>query len=51
MAEDSKKQEQEKPLSEGTRRARRRPSNYHELSAREQWEIDKRLGILDWDGS
>lgn len=28
-----------------------RPSNYFELSGNEQWEIDKRLGILDWDGS
>lgn len=28
-----------------------RPSNYFELSGREQWKIDKRLGILDWDGS
>jgi len=26
---------------------RRRPSNYHELSSQEQWEIDKKLGILD----
>lgn len=28
-----------------------RPHNYFRLSAREQWEIDARLGILDWDGS
>ena len=27
-----------------------RPSNYFKLSHREQWEIDKRLGILDWFG-
>jgi len=28
-----------------------RPSNYFELSERQQWEIDKNLGILDWVGS
>lgn len=27
-----------------------RPSNYFRLSAREQYEIDKQLGILDWEG-
>ena len=27
-----------------------RPSNYHELSAQEQWDVDRNLGILDWDG-
>jgi hypothetical protein len=25
------------------------PSNYHQLSAEEQWMVDKRLGILDWE--
>lgn len=28
-----------------------RPKNYFKLSEREQWEIDSRLGILDWEGS
>lgn len=28
----------------------RRPRNYFKLSSREQWEIDSRLGILDWAG-
>lgn len=28
-----------------------RPNNYFHLSGEEQWEIDKRLGILDWEGS
>lgn len=28
-----------------------RPNNYPELSPREQWAVDKRLGILDWDGA
>lgn len=30
--------------------ARQRPDNYCELPMREQWEIDKKLGILDWEG-
>jgi hypothetical protein len=29
--------------------ALKRPRNYNQLSAREQWAIDDRLGILDWD--
>lgn len=28
-----------------------RPRSYFYLSEQEQWEIDKALGILDWDGS
>lgn len=31
-------------------KAMQRPANYHSLSEREQWSIDKMLGILDWDG-
>lgn len=27
-----------------------RPRDYFHLSANEQWAIDKRLGILDWEG-
>lgn len=27
-----------------------RPSNFFELSSKEQWDIDKKLGILDWEG-
>lgn len=27
-----------------------RPKNYFKLSARQQWDIDARLGILDWNG-
>jgi len=27
-----------------------RPKNYFKLSADRQWDIDKSLGILDWDG-
>jgi hypothetical protein len=30
--------------------ALRRPKNYLKLSPREQWAIDKGLGILDWEG-
>lgn len=28
-----------------------RPSNYFKLSANQQWEIDAKLGILDWIGT
>jgi len=27
-----------------------RPTNYFKLSEREQWRIDSKLGILDWEG-
>lgn len=27
-----------------------RPNNYFQLSAETQWDIDKNLGILDWNG-
>lgn len=27
-----------------------RPRGYFKLSGREQWTIDERLGILDWEG-
>lgn len=28
-----------------------RPKNYFKLSPERQWEIDKKLGILDWMGN
>jgi len=28
----------------------KRPKNYFKLPEKEQWEIDKNLGILDWKG-
>ncbi len=28
-----------------------RPKNFSSLSAKEQWAIDKKLGILDWVGN
>jgi len=28
----------------------RRPKNYFDLPLEKQWEIDKALGILDWEG-
>jgi hypothetical protein len=31
-------------------RATLRPDNYAELSPEEQWKIDKKLGLLDWEG-
>ena len=27
-----------------------RPKDFFELSPQEQWDIDKNLDILDWDG-
>jgi hypothetical protein len=30
--------------------ASKRPLNFRKLDGRSQWAIDKRLGILDWDG-
>ena len=27
-----------------------RPTNYFKLTSKEQWDIDKELGILDWTG-
>lgn len=27
-----------------------RPSNFFDLSSQQQWDIDKKLGILDWEG-
>jgi len=32
-------------------RAFSRPKGYCNLSANTQWESDKMLGILDWDGT
>lgn len=32
-------------------RAKLRPADFMLLSPREQWEIDKQLGILDWEGA
>jgi len=31
------------------KQALKRPKNYHKLPARQQWDIDKFLGILDWE--
>lgn len=28
-----------------------RPANFEAMTPREQWAVDKALGILDWDGS
>jgi hypothetical protein len=32
------------------RAAEHRPENFLKLSMQERWDIDKKLGILDWDG-
>ena len=42
---------QTKEKSDMYKQSLKRPKNYKDLSPREQWEIDKKLGILDWDGS
>jgi hypothetical protein len=31
--------------------ALKRPRNYNKLTSSLQWQVDKDLGILDWDGS
>jgi hypothetical protein len=31
-------------------RALCRPSNYEQLKPVQQWEVDRELGLLDWDG-
>ena len=36
-------------MSYELKQALKRPKNYNKLTSREQWDIDKRLGILDWD--
>lgn len=28
-----------------------RPNNFFELTEQQQWDIDKNLGLLDWQGS
>lgn len=32
-------------------RSFQRPTNFFKLTPDQQWEIDKRLGILDWEGT
>lgn len=32
-------------------KAKGRSSNYWQMSGEEQWAEDRRLGILDWDGT
>lgn len=43
----------EKPMPKisATERSLGRSEGYHDLSPREQWDEDKRNGILDWDGT
>ena len=38
-------------LGHCAQKATARPSNYGSLDSRQQWAIDKTLGILDWDGN
>ncbi len=48
----SKKTYERKPLTQEEMReaAKDRSLEYTDLSPQEQWEEDKRLGILDYDG-
>jgi hypothetical protein len=48
---EAKAKAERRQLSDGAQRAKQRPINYCELSPERQWEIDKSLGILDWDGT
>lgn len=32
-------------------RSFQRPTDYFKLSSQKQWDIDKQLGILDWEGN
>lgn len=52
MKTENKKEEklQEKPLGYQARQALKRPKDFEKLSPSAQWEIDRMLGILDWDG-
>lgn len=38
------------PSGTNAERAKLRPSNFNSMTADQQWEIDKGLGLLDWDG-
>jgi hypothetical protein len=38
------------PISLEAQQAKKRSPNYKQMTPQEQWEEDKRLGILDWDG-
>lgn len=29
----------------------KRPKDFFKLSSQQQWDIDKNLGILDWEGT
>jgi hypothetical protein len=46
-----KKEEKKPPLSPQAEKAKQRSPNYEQLSGQEQWDEDKELGILDWDGT
>lgn len=38
-------------FSKGALAAQGRPENYSQATPEMQWEVDKKLGILDWDGT
>lgn len=39
-----------RPFNWAEMQAKKRPADYASLSSQDQWEIDKKLGILDWTG-
>lgn len=50
MGDAARKVTRPRSHDEMFRAALRRPKNYFDLSAEQQWAIDKELGILDWEG-
>lgn len=47
-AANNSKPKTQKEMAEA---AKQRSPNHDDLSPQEQWDEDKRLGILDWDGN
>jgi hypothetical protein len=40
----------EKGIGPLSKASQKRPDNYYDLPSDQQWAIDKKLGILDWNG-
>lgn len=49
MKQPKKKKEEPQKIT-NLERSKGRSDGYWQLSPRDQWDEDKRLGILDWDG-
>jgi hypothetical protein len=50
-AKKAKKAKEQEARGPQALAAKKRPDNFESLSGQEQWDIDKRFGILDWDGN